>query len=71
MENSPAFVERALDAGALGYVLKEYADRDLAPAVRAARRGESYVTPEVAEGLEARRTAGSDSRTVRRLSVTR
>lgn len=71
MENSPAFVERALDAGALGYVLKEYADRDLAPAVRAARRGESYVTPEIAKGLEAGRTAGSDSTTVRRLSVSR
>ena len=33
MENSPAFVKRALDAGAVGYVLKEHADRDLVPAV--------------------------------------
>ena len=48
MENSPAFVKRALDAGAVGYVLKEHADRDLVAAVRAAIRGESYVTPEVA-----------------------
>ena len=59
-----------LDAGAAGYVLKEHADRDLVPAVRAALRGESYVTPEVAEGLEAKRTAGSDSITARRMSVT-
>jgi two-component system, NarL family, response regulator NreC len=72
MENSRAFVTQALDAGAAGYVLKEHADRDLLPAVRAALRGESYVTPEVAEGLEARRrTAGSDSTTAQRLSVTR
>ena len=70
MENSRAFVKRVLDAGAAGYVLKEHADRDLVPAVRAALRGESYVTPEVAEGFEARRTAGSDSITARRLSVT-
>ena len=70
MENSRAFVKRVLDAGAAGYVLKEHADRDLVPAVRAALRGESYVTPEVAEGLEAKRTAGSDSITARRMSVT-
>ena len=71
MENSRAFVKRVLDAGAAGYVLKEHADRDLLPAVRAARRGESYVTPEVAEGLEARHTVASGSTTARRLSVTR
>jgi DNA-binding NarL/FixJ family response regulator len=71
MENSPAFVERALDAGAVGYVLKEHADRDLVPAVLAALGGESYVTPEVAEGLEARRTAIPDSTAPGRSSVTR
>ncbi|HUY58999.1 MAG TPA: response regulator transcription factor [Solirubrobacteraceae bacterium] len=70
MENSPAFVKRALDAGAVGYVLKEHADRDLVPAVRAALGGESYVTPEVAEGLEARRTPDSSSASARRWSVT-
>jgi two-component system, NarL family, response regulator NreC len=48
MEISPAFAEQALRAGALGYVLKEHADRDLPAAIRCAARGESYVTPEVA-----------------------
>jgi two-component system, NarL family, response regulator NreC len=71
MENSRALAERALDAGAAGYVLKEHADRDLLPAVRAALRGESYVTPEVTEGLEARRAAGRESTTARSLFVTR
>jgi two-component system, NarL family, response regulator NreC len=71
MENSPAFVRQALAAGAAGYILKEHADRDLVPAVRAASGGESYVTPEIAEGLEARHSEGSDSTTAARWSVTR
>jgi len=48
METSPALAKNALAAGALGYVLKEHADRDLPAAIRAAVRGEAYVTPEVA-----------------------
>jgi two-component system response regulator NreC len=57
MELSPAFAQQALEAGAVGYVLKEHADRDLPNAVRAAVRGETYLTPEVAGKLEAMRTA--------------
>ena len=37
-------VERGLSVGALGYVLKETAGRDLVPAVRAALAGERYVS---------------------------
>jgi len=37
-------VDRGLATGALGYVLKEAAGDDLLPAVRAALRGESYVS---------------------------
>jgi len=40
----PAMVERSLATGALGYVLKEAAGDDLIPAIRAAIRGERYVS---------------------------
>jgi two-component system, NarL family, response regulator NreC len=55
MEISPASAQQTLQAGALGYVLKEHADRDLVAAIRCAAHGESYVTSEVATGLEALR----------------
>ncbi len=48
MEVSPAFATEALDAGALGYVLKEQADRDLLAAVHCAAAGERYVASELA-----------------------
>jgi len=48
MEPNSAVVNQVLVAGAAGYVLKQHADRDLLPAIWAAARGESYVTPEAA-----------------------
>ena len=72
MEISPAFAKQALDACALGYGFKEHADRDLTAAVRAAVRGERYVTPEVAVELEAMRTAAEGERlTDREIEVLR
>ena len=62
MEASPAVARHVLDAGALGYVLKEHSDSDLLRAVRAAARGESYVTPQVAAGLQGMREASSENR---------
>jgi DNA-binding NarL/FixJ family response regulator len=47
MEASRSVAAQVLGAGALGYVLKEQSDRDLLPAVRAAARSESYVSPEL------------------------
>ena len=41
----------ALKAGALGYVLKTVADRDLVEACRAAMRGESFVYPPTIRSL--------------------
>jgi two-component system response regulator NreC len=55
MEQSPAFAQRALESGAVGFVLKDRADTDLPAAVRRVARGEEYVSPCVAAGLEARR----------------
>jgi two-component system response regulator NreC len=53
MDESPVFAQRALAAGALGYVSKELADQELASAVRAAARGEQYVSPSIAAPLAA------------------
>jgi two-component system, NarL family, response regulator NreC len=51
MEDSPAFAQQALDAGAIGFVLKDFAEVELNRALRAAARGEQYVSPRVT-GLE-------------------
>jgi len=45
MQNDPAFARGALQAGALGYVLKEAADAELVGAVRAAAEGHTYLNP--------------------------
>jgi two-component system response regulator NreC len=50
MQDDPAFAREALRAGAVGYVLKEAADVDLAAAIRAAAAGGTYLHP----GLGAR-----------------
>jgi two-component system response regulator NreC len=60
MEESPAFAQRAIDAGAVGFVLKDKADSELLAAVRRAAAGEEYVSPRVAAGLEALRKAVQD-----------
>jgi two-component system response regulator NreC len=53
MDDSPVFAQRALAAGALGYVSKEMADSELPRAVRAAANGEQYVSPRLATRLDA------------------
>jgi DNA-binding NarL/FixJ family response regulator len=45
MHNDIAFVNEALDAGAMGYVLKGNAVDDLATALKLVSQGKQYVTP--------------------------
>lgn len=45
VETDPRIVERALQAGALGYVSKMHMDRDLIMAVQFAAQGKSFVSP--------------------------
>src|ERR1700749_1496776 len=45
MQQEAVFAREALEAGALGYVLKEAATDELVQAVRRAAVGESYVNP--------------------------
>jgi two-component system response regulator NreC len=52
MDQNPIPAQRALTAGACGYVSKDQADSELAPALAAAVRGEQYVSPPVAARLE-------------------
>src|SRR5690606_65875 len=47
MYAEPEYVRRALAAGALGYVLKRSAAKDLVEAIRAAHAGERYLSPRV------------------------
>jgi two-component system, NarL family, response regulator NreC len=55
MNDSAAFAQHALASGALGFVLKDRADSELPRAVRAAVRGEEFVSPRVATRLESLR----------------
>ena len=45
MRSEPEFARQALQAGVLGYVLKEAADAELVQAVRSASVGETYLQP--------------------------
>jgi DNA-binding NarL/FixJ family response regulator len=52
IRNNPVLIRQALDAGALGYVLKVAAGEELVPAVHAALRGARHVA--LSNGLDAR-----------------
>ncbi len=47
MQENEAFVNKAADAGAVGFVRKDLAETELVDAVRAAARGERYTSARV------------------------
>jgi two-component system response regulator NreC len=54
MHRSEAYAKQALEKGALGYVLKGAPSIDLLTAIRAAHRGEHYLSPKIqADVIEA------------------
>lgn len=56
MHRDAVFARRALDAGAAGFVLKHSASIELVQALHAALRGETYLTPQLADDVrDARR----------------
>jgi two-component system, NarL family, response regulator NreC len=72
MEESPVFAQRALAAGAIGFVLKDLADEELPQAIRLAARGEQYVSPRLALPLdEMHRAVAEDKLSVREVEVLR
>jgi two-component system, NarL family, response regulator NreC len=72
MEDSPAYARAAIDAGAVGFVLKEHATHDLPVAVRCAARGEEFVSARVGMGLAAlQRSVDDDGLSAREVEVLR
>ncbi|HTX32730.1 MAG TPA: response regulator transcription factor [Solirubrobacteraceae bacterium] len=72
MEESPAFAQQALEAGAVGFVIKDQADGELPTAIRRAVRGEEYVSPRVSLALSGlREAAGEDNLSRRETEILR
>src|SRR4051795_4744132 len=53
MQDDPAFARKALQAGALGFVLKEAADEELLGAIRLAASGDIYLNPQLGARIAA------------------
>jgi two-component system, NarL family, response regulator NreC len=53
MEDDPGFARQALQAGALGFVLKEAADGELLQAIRLAADGDTYLNPRLGARMAA------------------
>jgi two-component system response regulator NreC len=71
-ELSPLFAQRAIDAGATCFVLKDQAGSELRAAVRTAAAGGEYVSPRVAAGMEGlRRAISGDGLTTRETEIVR
>jgi len=75
MHDDAIFCSRALDAGALGYLSKSSAPEALVEAIYAVFRGESYLSPDVAENLTRQRSTNApfslESLTAREFEVLR
>ncbi len=72
MDESPVFAQRALAAGAVGFVVKDRADAELPQAVRAAAHGEEFVSPALAGRLAALQSSLAEDRlTMREIEVLR
>src|SRR5690606_37912955 len=65
MHDESVFAERALRAGARGYIMKEAGGENLLAAIRQVLRGDVYVSPRMSarilEGLSGTRPRGSTS----------
>ena len=61
MHHNTAYARRALEAGALGYVLKHSATEELIMAVRAAFLGRTFVSPAIAGDLMKAMKEGDDA----------
>jgi two-component system response regulator NreC len=73
MQDDPAFAREALQAGALGFVLKEAADEELLEAIRLAANGDTYLNPRLGARMAAQppqqATGRPDALTDRELEV--
>ena len=71
MQDEPAFAREAMQAGVLGYVLKDAAHTELVKAVRMAAEGETYLQPELGARLAAERPQSPDGLSARETDVLR
>ncbi len=72
MDDNPVFAQRAFAAGAVGFVAKDLADGELPQAIRAAARGEEFVSPRTAARLDAlQRSITGDALSPREVEVLR
>jgi two-component system response regulator NreC len=72
MEDQTALAREALQAGVLGYILKEAASEELVKAIRMAAEGRTYLQPELGARLAAEPEAASpDDLSQRELEVLR
>jgi two-component system response regulator NreC len=71
MQDDPAFAREALQAGVLGYVLKEAADDELVNAIRMAADGRTYLQPELGARLAAEPAGTGQPLSERELEILR
>jgi two-component system, NarL family, response regulator NreC len=71
METDPAYAREAIQAGVLGYVLKEAVDEELVNAVRLASAGKTYLQPELGAKLAADTGETADGLSERELEILR
>ncbi len=67
--DTEADILAALDAGAVGYLLKDAASEEIAAAVRRAAAGQRVLAPGVAERLTVRMAGGADALTAREIEL--
>ena len=71
MQSEPAFAREAMQAGVLGYILKEAADVELVKAVRLAADGQTYLQPDLGARLAAEPAGPPDDLSTRELEILR
>ncbi|CAN5488307.1 response regulator transcription factor [soil metagenome] len=71
MQNEPAFAREAMQAGVLGYILKEAADAELVKAVRLAAQGHTYLQPQLGARLAAEPSGPPDGLSRREFEILR
>ena len=71
MQSEPAFAREAMQAGVLGYILKEAADTELVKAVRLAAQGRTYLQPDLGARLAAEAPDAPDDLSDRELEILR
>ena len=71
MQSEPAFAREAMQAGVLGYILKEAADAELVKAVRLAAADQTYLQPDLGARLAAEPAGPPDDLSARELEILR